>query len=92
MTADDLFAAIDRARLDRANREAWAEIERLREVKARQSFELAEVRERARRAHDDAMLGGRRRWSRHAVETAIARSKDRRGTWDQVSKEGVSAW
>ncbi|MCU0686573.1 MAG: hypothetical protein MUF34_30725 [Polyangiaceae bacterium] len=88
MSAEELLAQLKAARFERAGREVWKEIERLREMKQRQSFELAEVRERARRSHDDAMLGRLRRWSRHAVEAAIARSKDRRGTWNGMRKGG----
>ncbi len=57
MTAEGLFRRVSEAWVDRASREAWAEIERWREYKARQSYELGRVRERARREHDDAMMG-----------------------------------
>ncbi len=61
MNAADLFAALERARDERRRIEDREAFERWREANERQSYELAEVRRRARQEHDDALLGLRRR-------------------------------
>lgn len=57
MTASDLFARVERARLEAMGREVWKGIEREREKKAEQSWAL--LQERSKWWHGDAREGGR---------------------------------